>query len=75
MITHLRKVWVRKEKSDAERVMELAHQEDVSEYEIFLRAARVWNRHERSVDWAFSKYLFTDDMPFWVKGYVRQFIK
>lgn len=51
----------------------LAQREEVSEHEIFIRASRVWNKTERSADKAFEKFLFTEEMPYWVKQYVRQF--
>jgi hypothetical protein len=58
------------EYADDELVRILAMEAEVSEYEIFERAARVWNR-EGSVHEAFKKYLFTGNMPWWVREYVR----
>jgi hypothetical protein len=57
--------------SDAEKLWQLARNQGVSEYEIYLRAARVWGINESSVETAFIKFLFTEDMPWWVRNYVR----
>ena len=57
--------------TDVERLIELALSEGVSEHAIFERAARVWAHYYCDIDKAFNKYLFTEELPWWVKHYIR----
>jgi hypothetical protein len=57
------------ELTDAMRVLRLAQEEDVSEYEIFVRAGRVFNI--KNIDSAFAKYLFTEELTWWMRHYIR----
>ena len=66
---------IRTKRADAADVSHTAGLLDTSEFQLFQMAYRSWHGYdadERLVEGYFVSYLYYDDVPFWVRHFVRQ---
>ena len=58
--------------SDEERLWNHAHNQGISEHEVFKRAAATWTLNPEIADANFNAYLKSDVLPHYVRDYLRK---
>jgi hypothetical protein len=61
-----------REISEEEYLLHLARLNRCSEYDIFLRAGKLWHVSEQEVSGGFKEYLLKGILPHYVRDYVRK---
>ncbi len=73
LMFHLDKKHVRQRPlSDEEFMAFMARRQGCSEYDIFLYSAEEWRVPRTAIDGDFKTYLLTQQMPYYVKDFVRK---
>lgn len=62
----------KRKKADSDELFELSRLMRCSEHEIFRMAGKNWNVPESRIKEYFKGYLFYNDIPFYVRNYIRR---